>query len=334
MVFFEMPSVRSSAKVKTHATTFRKLVSSSRRVLLISDQRADGDSLGCVKALCVLLDRMQKKHTVLVAESIPETLSFLTPRHLVLGVHHLDFSAYDLVIGCDFGNTYQSGVAAELAEAKKSGHPTVISIDHHETHEMFGHVNITDSEYGSATMIVYELLKFSGWECDRVMADALLAGILFDTNNFSNRATSARAFLIASELVAAGAQMGFLTRSFFRTKSLASLKLWARAFDRIAVCPGVDIASTGVTEQDMRECGAREGATEGLVNFLSSAAETSAVMFAHERTGVVRASLRTTRDDVNLRALAEFLGGGGHRRASAFRVPGVMKYAKDRIRVE
>ena len=45
-------------------------------------------------------------------------------------------------------------------------------------------------------------------------------------------------------------------------------------------------------------------------------------MLSEDGKGNVKASLRTRKDDVDVKALAEQYGGGGHVKASGFTIPG------------
>ncbi len=42
--------------------------------------------------------------------------------------------------------------------------------------------------------------------------------------------------------------------------------------------------------------------------------------------GLIKVSLRTVRDDVDVSKFAQFFGGGGHRKAAGFALPGSLTY--------
>jgi len=60
------------------------------------------------------------------------------------------------------------------------------------------------------------------------MATALLTGIVTDTDNFSNPATSPETLSIASQLLRLGGNLTLINRWMARDKSVNLLKLWAR----------------------------------------------------------------------------------------------------------
>ncbi len=46
---------------------------------------------------------------------------------------------------------------------------------------------------------------------------------------------------------------------------------------------------------------------------------------SEDRKGNIKGSMRTQRDDIDLTRLAGLFGGGGHKKASGFTIPGKLK---------
>jgi phosphoesterase RecJ-like protein len=81
----------------------------------------------------------------------------------------------------------------------------------------------------------------------------------------------------------------------------------------------------------MRSFGAREEDCEGLVNYALSIAEVQVAVFFRELPdGRYRVSLRS-KGEVNVSAVAEHFGGGGHKCASGCSVDGPLAVAVSRI---
>jgi len=146
----------------------------------------------------------------------------------------------------------------------------------------------------------------------------LLAGILADTNGFSNAATSAEAILISAELVKKGVKVYQVIDYAMRNKSLGGLKLWGEALSRLKVNEEFNIAYTYIKDDDFRKFGAKEEELEGLSNFLNVIVEVSAAVVFNLYPDKVKASWRTKRDDVDLAKLCGLFGGGGHQKAAGF----------------
>jgi len=86
-----------------------------------------------------------------------------------------------------------------------------------------------------------------------------------------------------------------------------------------------------VSESDLRNSRAREEDCEGIVNYAISIGVTEVAVFLREqRDGRVRLSLRS-KGQVNVAAIAESFGGGGHENASGCTLEGPLPAATERI---
>jgi phosphoesterase RecJ-like protein len=91
-----------------------------------------------------------------------------------------------------------------------------------------------------------------------------------------------------------------------------------------------------VTREDMVATGAAEEDCEGVVNYALSAAGVEAAVFLRELPeGRVRLSLRSKAGKdggkVNVAAISERLGGGGHENAAGCTLDGPMERATEEI---
>ena len=94
------------------------------------------------------------------------------------------------------------------------------------------------------------------------------------------------------------------------------------------------IVTAVVTNEDLKECGAKHEDLEGVANFLNSIPDVKAsIVLSENENGEIKGSLRTLRDDVDVSKLAHALGGGGHRRAAGFTMPGKLIRNGANIRV-
>ncbi|MDP3964079.1 MAG: DHHA1 domain-containing protein, partial [bacterium] len=66
--------------------------------------------------------------------------------------------------------------------------------------------------------------------------------------------------------------------------------------------------------------------TEGIANFLNSLSGAKAVLVLKVfADGKIKGSLRSTMPGVDVSKLATALGGGGHKKAAGFTIPGRLK---------
>jgi phosphoesterase RecJ-like protein len=310
------PQFEASAK-----SIFNRL-SAAKHPLIVSHGHPDGDTLGCALAFLDWFRSRGVKATSFCADPPPTScahLSRVTEVKNDLAV--LDDPEIDLVLVVDAGDLKVTGVPEAMSKLLQRV-PASINIDHHVSNPNFARENLVVITASSATEIVYEIFRIGGVIPTRAMANCLLTGILFDTSNFSNSATTVRCLEIASELVLRGASFQGVTRNIYHNKPLPVLKLWGLAMERLRLDPETGVASTALFLEDFRANQASEDSTGGISNLLGYLLPTPVLLVLREVAGgKVVGSYRAT-GDTDVAALAKKYGGGGHRKAAGFTVTG------------
>ncbi|NTU70073.1 hypothetical protein HGB13_04660 [bacterium] len=207
---------------------------------------------------------------------------------------------------------------------------TIINLDHHPQENHFGHLNIVDTDVSSTSEIIYELLFEMDLLFDKETSSLILMGIMSDTGNFMHPNTSSRTLDIASDLIIKGANIKRISEKVIRQKRISTLKLWGNVLSRIKSDRKKGIVTSVITNRDLEECGATKEELEGVVNLIGSIPESKASLLLREDSeGNVRGSLRSNTDDFDTRKFAKIFGGGGHTRASGFRLKGKLKETQD-----
>ena len=81
-----------------------------------------------------------------------------------------------------------------------------------------------------------------------------------------------------------------------------------------------------VNEEDYRITGGTPDDTGGVIDYLNAVPNTKyCVLLSEGAKGLVKGSMRTQRDDVNLSEIAQKWGGGGHTKASGFGMKAELK---------
>lgn len=296
------------------------LISESSNILLISHRNPDGDTLGAGLALAHFLKGLDKNFAVFCRDPLPTFLSFLSGFDGIEIGKAPELSSFDLVIALDCSDLEQTGLVKELGEYPKK---RIINIDHHLTNTNYGQHNLVFPDCVSTTVVLYQVFDKLKINIDKVTATCLLTGILTDTGNLSSPSTGNEALKIASRLVAKGAQVRQINHCIIKNKSLAILKLWSRVFLRIKKAEDLDLAWTFITKGDIKECGVDELATEGISNFFNFITDSSVFLVLREvEAGMIKGSLRTTKNFIDVSKFAKIMGGGGHRWAAGFRLKG------------
>jgi len=197
---------------------------------------------------------------------------------------------------------------------------TIVVLDHHrQSSEIIDNAVLSYVEpyASSACEMVAEVLQYiaDGIKIKSAEADALYAGIVIDTHNFTNQ-TGVRTFEAAAFLRRNGADV-VRVRKLFRDdlddyKAKAEAVREAEIFEgnfAISTCPSEGIDSPTVV-------GAQ--AANELLDI--SGIKASVVMTEYNNT--VYLSARSI-DEVNVQVMMEKLGGGGHRTIAGAQLAGV-----------
>jgi len=173
--------------------------------------------------------------------------------------------------------------------------------------------------------ILQELERQHGSELiDEDVATLLLVGIITDTGSFQHSNTSPEAFEVAAELLDRGARQQEIIKHVFKTKSLATLKLWGRVLSQIKYKPELKLVYSTISLQDLEETGTTPDDSGGIIDeLMTHAPDAEVVMLLKEKEpGFVSGSLRAPGKLADVSEIAQKLGGGGHKKAAGFRISG------------
>lgn len=235
-------------------------------------------------------------------------------------------ASFDLVITVDTGDLVQLGTFYEENKTLFESMP-VLSIDHHASNGRFGTYNMLDFQAASTTQMItpmiQDLERETGKELiDEDVATLLLVGIVTDTGSFQHSNTSPDAFEVAAELLDRGARQQEIIKHIFKTKSLATLKLWGRVLSKIQYVPEDKLVYSTITLKDLEDTGASSDDSGGIIDeLMSNAPGSEVVMLLKEKEpGFISGSLRAPGKQADVSVIAQRLGGGGHKKAAGFRI--------------
>lgn len=154
------------------------------------------------------------------------------------------------------------------------------------------------------------------------IAEALYVGLVTDTGRFQYTNTTPKALRLAAELVEAGANVHDIFRHVYETVQFAKLKLLARALERAQLYEGGRLVVSYLLRDDFAQVGAEEPYSEGIIDSLRAVEGSEMVALIREpprdEGPARRISLRSSRDEVDVSAIARERDGGGHRQAAGF----------------
>ena len=297
----------------------KRMIDGAQKILLIAHKKPDGDTLGSVCALYIALKNMGKQVQMACIDDVPERFLFLPEVNRM--IKEFNFREFDLLIVMDAGASYMTRYHEIYPDIFKGDVP-VINIDHHASNDNFGTCNIVDSGSASATVILFKFFEFCEIPVNSQIATSLLTGIYNDTGGLMHSNTNLEVFEIAGNLVERGGRVNTVARNLFRNTTVSTLKIWGRALEN-ARTNDEGVTVSVITWRDFEECGASGDEISGVVDLLNSVPGAKYVCLLNEdKNGKIKGSFRTQRDDVDLSELASQFGGGGHKKAAGFSMPG------------
>ncbi len=301
-----------------------QVLRSGERFLVCSHSRPDGDAVGSILAMGMLLEQMGKRADLVTADGVPLTYVWLPGvgaiRHAVR-VH----GPYDAVIllECD---------GLERARLLGLEDFELINIDHHLSGKEYAHLNWIDVEAASVGELVFRLVKAAGATVTPEMATCLYTTLLTDTGGFTYGSVRASTFEIALELAVAGADPIAIAREVCYSSPTSKVLLLGAALNHLK--REGRLAWLWVTHQEMVRCCAAEEDCEGIVNVAVGISGVEAAVFLREvPDGSLRVSLRS-KGKINVSAVAERFGGGGHGNAAGCTLEGPLSSAVNEILAE
>jgi phosphoesterase RecJ-like protein len=226
----------------------------------------------------------------------------------------------DMICVFDAGDLKYAGID-EFVEGMGE-RPYIANFDHHVTNDFFGDENLVIIGASSTAEVVHGFFRTNGESPTREMSVCLMTGLLTDTSNFSNPATTVGSLEAASDLLLRGADINDITRRLMKDKPLMALKVWGLALERLKWHPDEKLATTALFRKDFEEHEVDDEHLEGLSNFLNHLLTAEVVLVLKETTnGRVKGSYRSA-NDIDVAEMAKQYGGGGHKKAAGFAVEG------------
>ena len=288
------------------------------RFLLTTHEGPDGDALGSLLATHKLLQQLGKDSVMFLAAKefpLPVEYRFL-PLEEVFHEPPVDLVAR-VVVFLDCGNIDRMPVDFLQRDDTK-----IINLDHHHDNTRFGNLNVVDTEASCTAEIVYRLARLLGAEITPEIATALYVALVTDTGRFMYENTGPDAHRMAAELIEEGVDVHDIYRRLYERVPIEKLRLVARAVDRIQRVDDCRLAVTYVSAEDYLETGANESLTEGIIDHVRAleGAEVAAMVRDKSDGGAYqrKVSLRSATGTVDVSAIAQRHGGGGHPRAAGF----------------
>lgn len=303
---------RVKARVKAHA--LQELMSAKERVVIMGHAMSDADSIGASIGVYRIAKTLNKKANIVV-NNPNENVQSVLERFCDNSEYENDFlitseqakqlvDHKSLVVVVDVNQPARTECPEIL---KQTG--TIVVLDHHrQTGEKIENAVLSYIEpyASSACEMVAEILQYieDGIKLRPIEADAMYAGIVIDTRQFSSK-TGARTFEAAAFLRKNGADVSRIRKMLrvnmhdyeTRANAINQLEIFMDCFAFTECKPGSSRIPTILGAQ--------------IANELLDIAGIKGSFVFTEYEGKIYISARSI-DEINVQLVMERLGGGGH----------------------
>lgn len=308
-----------------------QLLLESRRVLIFTHQRPDGDALGSSFGLKYFLEDAGITAEVFIPGAIPHRhtklfsgfIADLTPE---------EADSFDTIVAVDCANPARLGapgfLTIELLREKR-----FINIDHHGGNSMeSGFFNFVSPDTASCSELLVNIFTSVKSELPEKCISPLLTGMMTDTGCFRFSNTSAATLRTAAVLLEQGANLEKIVNAVFFSKPLKQVyfenELMANHL-RLAADNRIAYAVIPPELTEKYEFNIKED--EGLIDLFREIDGVVIAMLLYHGPGGIKISMRSKDSRFPVGPVARFFNGGGHELAAGATFEGTAEEAEKAV---
>jgi phosphoesterase RecJ-like protein len=278
---------------------------------------ADGDAISSALAITQILDYLQKKYRIILHDKNPDKRFYYLKNFdkIEWAGNVSDFQANAAII-CDTPTRERIGDPAKFLPDRTK----IIKLDHHPDEDPFADLFWVDVNISSTTFTVYHIMTKLQIQPDKDLAMTIFSGLMYDTGRFSYQNTSDEDFLIASEMIKAGADPASAFKKIFAENSVNALKTIGKGLTNLETYYDNQVVIIYLDLQETRKNS--PGEIEELAALTTYVEGSHIGYFIREvEESIFKISFRS-KGRVNVNEVAAKFGGGGHEKASGCKIKG------------
>lgn len=293
--------------------------------LITTHKRVDGDAIASTLIFADLLERLGKKHWILIDDQIPHKFEFVNRIDKIIPYDKLGTIDPQILVILDASNLDRIGRVRKFITSGS----TVINMDHHPGNEKFGTYNLVDTEESSTVELVYYLYSCFDIPFNKDTATTIFMGIMSDTGRFRFPNTTYRSFMVCAEMVKLGVSPCDVAEQLYYNHTPETQLALAAALSSLEFHYDGTVSCMHLQNSRMGSNNLVD--TEGFVDYLLQIKGTKVEFFMlEEKKDSFRVSFRS-KCEVDVNEVAKQFGGGGHKRASGCYVQGKLPDVKKKI---
>ncbi|NRF91232.1 bifunctional oligoribonuclease/PAP phosphatase NrnA [Paenibacillus frigoriresistens] len=314
-----------------HATEYSQQLAAAAKFieqhddfLVVSHIQPDGDAASSTYAIGWILQQLGKSFTMINEGAMPSKFSYLwgsdqvhdfgkeTPERL-----------YQTIISVDCADFSRMGRISTLFDDQAQ----LLNVDHHPTNDRFGSCHLIKHDAAATVQILYDLAIHMKLVPNLEFGECIYTGLLTDTGGFRYSNTSPEVMQIGATLLSLGVQGSVIAEQVLERVTYSQIVLLQKALSTLSFANNRKLAWLAVSLADLELTGASSDDLDGLVNYPRNVEGVEVgMLFKEKAVGVIKVSLRSS-GLVDVAAIAQSLGGGGHVRASGCTIHGTLEEA-------
>ena len=292
---------------------FGAALAGAQRIVIATHARQDPDTLGSALGLAAILRGIGKDVTIVSPPPPPMRFAYMPGFDTIefdLGKMDALKNSADMFVGVDASTMNQLGSWGPLATGVRAAGKPVINIDHHDSSDHYGTVNIVVPTAAANGELAYRVARALDLPVPPDAAASLYRAILGDTAGFRHSSTTSTTLGVAADLAKAGADPGALAAEQFSQTTLAQKRFTLEILSRARQYGDLTVAT--VPRDAMKRYGLGGGDGPIVIDDFNSLGGWKVLVVLFEKTHGTTMSIRT-RGDYNALDIASVApGGGGH----------------------
>ncbi|MGF0040464.1 DHH family phosphoesterase [Peptoniphilaceae bacterium SGI.131] len=294
---------------------FKEKIMAAKSVAICSHVNPDGDAIGSSFGLAYVLRGLGKKVSLIKNDDFPTNLIFMPDYEQQVSY---DNEIFDLFIVTDVASLDRIGDAALILDRAGDS----ICIDHHRTNDGFANLNIIYPNYSSTCQLLADILIYADIEIGKDAATYLYLGMVTDTNRFLYESSGPDTLRTAAKLLEFGADKPLIHNNLYERLDLNYLLLQAEVIKNSRFMAEGKIILAKQDRDLLDRYGLDFDKTESLVAILKSIDGVELACLVKENEKDLQKVSFRSKTGIDVAALAQEFGGGGHVRAAGCSVKG------------
>lgn len=298
-------------------------IQNANNIVITSHKSPDGDSLGSSLGLYHFIKKFNSNVTICHPDHAPDYFGWLpdineiklfqNQKEVVTNfvkkadlIFCLDYNSFDR-LGSEYGSLIEESSASKIL------------IDHHQNPTIDALISISNTNVGSTSELIFELIFQSNnlSALDATIAEYLYLGIMTDTGSFRFPSVSSRTHEILSLLLKTGMNHAKIHEQIYDSNTINRLQLKSYAIvEKLELLPDYPIGIITITKDELDRFNYKKGDTEGLVNSILSVENIMIAAIFIEHEDGIKISFRSKGNFYVNELAHKYFDGGGHKYAA------------------